>query len=127
MSSAPIQRFLFPFRVAILGDTSYGECCVDEVAAEHLGADGVIHFGRTCLTPTQRLPVLFVYTVLTLNVERLARELNAKFEERERVHVFYDVRYHKVRIIPRKLGIHRCQMNSLTVINNYVELHNECY
>ena len=40
-------------RVAILGDTSYGECCVDEVAAEHVGADSVIHYGHTCMTPTQ--------------------------------------------------------------------------
>ena len=25
-------------------------CCVDEVAAEHIGADGIIHFGHACLT-----------------------------------------------------------------------------
>ena len=37
----------------MLGDTSYGECCVDEVAAQHLNADAVIHFGHTCLTPSQ--------------------------------------------------------------------------
>jgi diphthamide biosynthesis protein 2 len=39
--------------VSILGDTSYGECCVDEVAAEHIEADAVIHFGNACLTPTR--------------------------------------------------------------------------
>ena len=44
-------------RVAILGDTSYGECCVDEVAAEHVGADSVIHYGHTCMTPTQVGPL----------------------------------------------------------------------
>ena len=38
-----LSPFTF-YRVAILGDTSYGECCVDEVAAAHLGADSVIHF-----------------------------------------------------------------------------------
>ncbi len=25
-------------------------CCVDEVAAEHMGADCVVHFGPSCLT-----------------------------------------------------------------------------
>ena len=39
--------------VFVLGDTSYGQCCVDEVAAQHLNADAVIHFGHTCLTPPQ--------------------------------------------------------------------------
>jgi len=37
--------------VFILGDTSYGSCCVDEVAASHIEADGIIHFGRACLSP----------------------------------------------------------------------------
>ena len=37
---------------AVLGDTSYGECCVDEIAAEHFGSDGVIHYGNSCLAPT---------------------------------------------------------------------------
>lgn len=25
-------------------------CCVDEVAADHVNADGIIHFGTACLT-----------------------------------------------------------------------------
>ena len=35
----------------VLGDTSYGACCVDEVAAQHLSADVIVHYGRTCLSP----------------------------------------------------------------------------
>ena len=42
-------------KLYILGDTTFGECCVDEIAAEHCSSDGVIHFGHTCLTPTARL------------------------------------------------------------------------
>ena len=42
-----------PEEVFILGDTSFGECCVDEVAAAHLNSDGVVHFGHTCLTLAQ--------------------------------------------------------------------------
>lgn len=45
----------------ILGDTSYGECCVDEVAAQHLSANLVVHYGHTCLSPTRTLPVLFIF------------------------------------------------------------------
>jgi diphthamide biosynthesis protein 2 len=33
----------------VLGDTSYGSCCVDEVAAEHINADFIIHYGTACL------------------------------------------------------------------------------
>lgn len=37
--------------VYILADTSYGSCCVDEVAAEHVMADLIVHYGRACLSP----------------------------------------------------------------------------
>jgi diphthamide biosynthesis protein 2 len=42
-------------RVFVLGDTSYGSCCVDEVAAQHLLADCIVHYGRTCLRCDRRL------------------------------------------------------------------------
>ncbi|EDV29221.1 uncharacterized protein TRIADDRAFT_51287 [Trichoplax adhaerens] len=44
--------------VFILADTSYGSCCVDEIAASHGNADCLIHFGSACLSP---LPVLYVF------------------------------------------------------------------
>ena len=49
-------------RLFILADTSYGACCVDEIAAEHVDADVVVHYGRSCLSPTARLPVIYVFT-----------------------------------------------------------------
>lgn len=52
----PESKLLF-----ILGDTSYGSCCVDEVAAQHLAADLVIHFGPACRSATTFLPVYYVF------------------------------------------------------------------
>lgn len=49
-------------KIYILADTSYSACCVDEVAAEHVDADVVVHYGRSCLSPTSRLPVIYVFT-----------------------------------------------------------------
>ncbi|RKP19101.1 hypothetical protein ROZALSC1DRAFT_29278, partial [Rozella allomycis CSF55] len=37
-------------QVYVLADTSYGNCCVDEVAASHVDADLIIHFGYSCLS-----------------------------------------------------------------------------
>lgn len=48
-TNEPEARKLF-----ILADTSYGACCVDEIAAEHASADVVVHYGRACLSPTSR-------------------------------------------------------------------------
>ncbi|TVY32906.1 2-(3-amino-3-carboxypropyl)histidine synthase subunit [Lachnellula subtilissima] len=55
-------------RLYILADTSYGSCCVDEVAAEHVDAEAVVHYGRACLSPTSRLPVVYVFTRRALDI-----------------------------------------------------------
>ncbi|KAL9137547.1 MAG: hypothetical protein Q9175_001233 [Cornicularia normoerica] len=53
-------------RLYILADTSYGACCVDEIAAEHINADAVVHYGPACLSPTARIPVIHIFTVQQL-------------------------------------------------------------
>ncbi|KAF0685986.1 Aste57867_22189 [Aphanomyces stellatus] len=59
-------------RMFVLGDTSYGSCCVDEVAAQHLFADCVVHFGRACLSPTSALPVIYVFGNVPCDVAAVA-------------------------------------------------------
>ncbi|KJR89476.1 diphthamide biosynthesis protein 2 [Sporothrix schenckii 1099-18] len=74
-------------KVYILADTSYSACCVDEVAAEHADADVVVHYGRSCLSPTSRLPVIYVFTQHELDedavVQSFAKELGAPQEGNE--------------------------------------------
>ena len=67
------------------------------MAAEHVGADSIIHFGHTCLTPTQRLPVLQVFTVLKVEPSDLVDKIQSELRppEDQRVLVFYDVQYHR--------------------------------
>ena len=63
--STPAEK-LPAVRLYILADTSYGACCVDEVAAEHISADAVVHYGRACLSPTVKLPVIHIFTIQQL-------------------------------------------------------------
>lgn len=70
-----------PPKLYILGDTSYGSCCVDEVAAEHVNADAVVHYGRSCLSPTSRLPVIYVFTHKSLPLEPLVRAFKATYPD----------------------------------------------
>ncbi|XP_026518760.1 2-(3-amino-3-carboxypropyl)histidine synthase subunit 2, partial [Terrapene carolina triunguis] len=51
---------------------SSGSCCVDEVAAEHVGAEAVVHYGPACLSPCRKLPVLHVFGRQPLDTERCA-------------------------------------------------------
>ncbi|OQR74973.1 diphthamide biosynthesis protein 2-like [Tropilaelaps mercedesae] len=63
-------------KLYILGDTSFGSCCVDEVAAEHAACQGVIHFGHSCLSPPSRLEVLLVLGVYPIDWTPLGLQLS---------------------------------------------------
>jgi diphthamide biosynthesis protein 2 len=69
-------------RLFILGDTSYGACCVDEIAAEHVDAQVVVHYGRTCLSPTARLPVVYVYTTKKLDVQKMLDAFEETYKDK---------------------------------------------
>ncbi|KAI5841065.1 putative diphthamide synthesis protein-domain-containing protein [Morchella snyderi] len=69
-------------KVFILADTSYSACCIDEVAAEHCSADVVVHYGRSCLSPTTRLPVIYVFTTRPLALPLVVASFTATFADR---------------------------------------------
>ncbi|TEB24956.1 diphthamide biosynthesis protein [Coprinellus micaceus] len=61
--------------IYVLADTSYGSCCVDEVAAQHVDADAVVHYGYACLSQTSRLPVVYVFGKRDLDIEHATSSL----------------------------------------------------
>ena len=67
----------------ILADTSYGACCVDEIACEHVGAEVVVHYGRSCLSPTARLPVIYVFTRQFLAIDEAIRAFEETYNDKE--------------------------------------------
>ncbi|BGP16795.1 hypothetical protein JCM10213_002189 [Rhodosporidiobolus nylandii] len=83
----------------VLADTTYGSCCVDEVAAQHVDADFVVHYGHTCLSPTARLPVLYILTKRSISPSAAASSLastsaaSLRAEPPKAVVLLYDVAY----------------------------------
>ncbi|KAF8420359.1 diphthamide biosynthesis protein 2 [Tirmania nivea] len=81
-------------KLYILADTSYGSCCVDDIAAEHVSADVLVHYGRACLSPTARLPVIYVFTHPPLVHQNVLDTFSKLFPDRaEKVVVMADVMY----------------------------------
>ncbi|KIV99357.1 diphthamide biosynthesis protein 2 [Verruconis gallopava] len=81
--------------LSILADTSYGSCCVDEIAAEHVEAEVVIHYGRSCLSPTARLPVIHVFTTRNLDFKLVAEAFKNTYPDKTgKVILMGDLPYH---------------------------------
>ena len=57
-------------QVSVLGDVTYGACCVDDLGAKALGAQLLIHYGHSCLVPIQHsvIPCLYVFVELQMDV-----------------------------------------------------------
>ncbi|GKV23874.1 hypothetical protein SLEP1_g33557 [Rubroshorea leprosula] len=57
----------------ILGDVTYGACCVDDLSATALGADLLIHYGHSCLVPidSTKIPCLYVFVEIKIDVDHL--------------------------------------------------------
>lgn len=95
LQTTPSDQNRVRHRLHILADTSYGACCVDEIAAEHADAEVVVHYGRSCLSPTARLPVIYVFTSRYLDYDPIITEFeNAYPGKQDKVILMADVVYH---------------------------------
>ncbi|KAJ8560266.1 hypothetical protein K7X08_004324 [Anisodus acutangulus] len=65
----------------ILGDVTYGACCVDDLSARALSSDLLIHFGHSCLVPidSTTIPCLYIFVEISIDVHRLLNELKLNF------------------------------------------------
>ncbi|CAL5436771.1 unnamed protein product [Camellia sinensis] len=66
----------------ILGDVTYGACCVDDLSAAALSADLLIHYGHSCLVPIDNtsIPCLYVFVDIKINVNRLIETVQLNFD-----------------------------------------------
>jgi len=55
----------------IMGDVTYGACCVDDFTARALGADLMVHYGHSCLIPidqTKGIQMLYVFVDIKIDI-----------------------------------------------------------
>ncbi len=94
----------FSGNLYVMADTTFGSCCIDNVAGEHGSADGIIHFGSACLsTPSIGSPaVLWIFEKKILEIDRLFGSLNALKD----LHlIFFDTAYsHVITILQDRLS-----------------------
>lgn len=68
--------------VSILGDVTYGACCIDDLTAVSLDVDLLVHYGHSCLVPTTctALPCLYVFVEIRVDAGHLVDCVRLTFE-----------------------------------------------
>ncbi|KAL4394698.1 hypothetical protein AHAS_Ahas02G0178000 [Arachis hypogaea] len=88
MYSLPLSDILTAFaavdRCYVLGDVTYGACCVDDFSAAALSADLLIHYGHSCLVPidSTTIPCLYVFVDIKIDVSHLVDTFKLNLESR---------------------------------------------
>ncbi|XP_052052069.1 2-(3-amino-3-carboxypropyl)histidine synthase subunit 1 isoform X1 [Apodemus sylvaticus] len=69
--------------VMVMGDVTYGACCVDDFTARALGVDFLVHYGHSCLVPMdtsiQDFRVLYVFVDIRIDTAHLLDSVRLTF------------------------------------------------
>jgi diphthamide biosynthesis protein 2 len=108
--------------IFILGDTTFGSCCPDEVSANHLDADVLVHFGHACLSPTMSLPVLYSFGISEIDVSACVEAVleQAKLSGTHKILLLFQVQYHHAM---QELQIALCEKGNLLVVSGVIPSH----
>lgn len=76
-----LQTFTDVTHCFVLGDVTYGACCVDDLSAAALSADLLIHFGHSCLVPIDftAIPCLYIFVEIFIDSNKLLNQIKLNF------------------------------------------------
>ena len=63
-----VERFTSAETI-IMGDVTYGACCVDDFTARALGADLMVHYGHSCLVPIDATTIKMLYVFVDIKID----------------------------------------------------------
>ena len=78
-----IERFC-NVEILVMGDVTYGACCVDDFTARALGCDFLVHYGHSCLVPVDQTPIktLYVFVDIRIDPSHLIATLEHNFKNK---------------------------------------------
>ncbi|GIM17106.1 hypothetical protein Vretimale_19640 [Volvox reticuliferus] len=78
-----LETFAGVEHTLVMGDVTYGACCIDDFSASALGADFLVHYGHSCLVPVDvtGLPCLYVFVDIAVDVDHLVATIKLNFKD----------------------------------------------
>lgn len=74
-----IEEFCPGTETLVMGDVTYGACCVDDYTARALGADFMIHYGHSCLVPVDQtcgIKMLYVFVDIKFDLHHFVETVS---------------------------------------------------
>ncbi|XP_019864778.1 2-(3-amino-3-carboxypropyl)histidine synthase subunit 1 [Aethina tumida] len=72
----------------IMGDVTYGACCIDDLTAIALGVELLVHYGHSCLVPvdqTSGIKVLYIFVDIKIDPLHFIDTIKLNFEKTKKI------------------------------------------
>lgn len=72
--------------VIIMGDVTYGACCIDDFTAKALDCDFIVHYGHSCLVPLSKTSIrtLYVFVDITMHIDHFVESVKLTFPDKSK-------------------------------------------
>ncbi|CUS24010.1 LAQU0S13e01266g1_1 [Lachancea quebecensis] len=79
----------------VMGDVSYGACCIDDFTARSLDCDFIVHYAHSCLVPIDltQIKVLYVFVTINMDETHLMKTLQKNFSSGSRIAAFGTIQF----------------------------------
>ncbi|KAH6900108.1 putative diphthamide synthesis protein-domain-containing protein [Thelonectria olida] len=76
-----LTQFCPGIETLIMGDVTYGACCIDDYTARALGCDLLVHYAHSCLIPVDvtKIKTLYVFVDISIDATHLLNSLERNF------------------------------------------------
>ncbi|AMD21070.1 HEL211Cp [Eremothecium sinecaudum] len=79
----------------VMGDVSYGACCIDDYTARSLGCDFIVHYAHSCLVSIDvtKIKVLYIFVTIAIDELHLIKTLQKNFPKGSRLAAFGTIQF----------------------------------
>lgn len=107
-----IERFTGADTI-VMGDVTYGACCVDDYTARALGADFMVHYGHSCLVPIDAtlIKMLYVFVDIQIDNQHVMETLRYNFKSHSSIALVSTIQF-----VAALQGIHREMLGEFNIV-----------
>ncbi|EPZ36058.1 hypothetical protein ROZALSC1DRAFT_28744 [Rozella allomycis CSF55] len=71
----------------IMGDVTYGACCIDDFTATALGCDFMVHYGHSCLVPIDvtKIKTMYVFVDIKFDISHFVEHIRTFFHPDQKI------------------------------------------
>ena len=79
----------------IMGNVTYGACCVDDITAQMLDCSLLVHYGHSCLVPINKTEIQTLYVFVDIEIDRthFIQSIRHNFAEGSRIALISTIQF----------------------------------